>query len=85
MTKAISWFMELVVSLLPLIVRAEDGTIGGSEKKAKVLEDIMASLKDPNIPFNMPKFVSEPVLRWVVGMLIDFLVSQLNKSGFFVK
>lgn len=57
----------------------------GPDKKAKVLEDVMASLRDPNVPFNMPKFVSEPVLRWVISFLIDQLVNQLNKLGFFAK
>lgn len=83
MTKALTWFMELVMALLPLILKAEEG--GGSDKKAKVVNEVIEALKDPNVPFNMPAFISEGMLRWILGIVIDLLVAQLNKYGFFVK
>lgn len=88
MNKTIQWFLNLVAVLLTLIFKAEEevpGTGNGQAKKDQVTNEIMLSLKDPNVPFNLPSWLPEPVVRWIVSFLVDILVSRLNKTGFFEK
>jgi len=66
-----------------LAAEADGGT--GAEKKAKVVAEIMKHLKDPNVPINMPTWLPEGVVTWVISLLVDLIVTQLNKLDFFKK
>ena len=85
MAKALQWFMQLVMVLLPLILKAEDSGTAGTEKKNQVVAEVMMALKDPNVPFHLPSWLPEGVIQFALGVLVDVLVAQLNKSGFFGK
>jgi hypothetical protein len=77
------WFLNLVVALLPLLLKAEVDGGSGADKKAAVLAAIKAHIKDPKIPVNVPSWIPESLLDWVLSMLVDFLINQLNKLSFF--
>ena len=77
------WFLNLVVALLPLLLKAEADGGTGADKKAAVVAEIKAHIKDPNIPVTVPTWIPDSLLDWVLGMVVDFLVNQLNKLSFF--
>lgn len=79
----LQWFLNLAVALLPLLLKAEVNGGTGAEKKAAVVAEIKAHIKDPNIPVTVPTWIPEALLDFVLSALVDFLVNQFNKLGFF--
>ncbi len=85
MNNIVSWFGSLIGGLLPLLLKAEDAGGTGADKKKAVTTEIMVHLKDPNVPINVPSWLPESVVAWVISLLVDLLVTQLNKLNFFKK
>lgn len=85
MNKVLTWFSSLIAALVPLLLKAEDSNAKGQDKKAQVVSEILVHLKDPNVPLDIPTWLPESVLGWILGMLVDVLVAQLNKISFFQK
>jgi len=85
MNNIVSWFASLIAALIPLLLKAEDQGGTGADKKARVTAEILAHLKDPKVPIHLPTWLPESVVGWVISLLVDLLVTQLNKLAFFNK
>lgn len=79
----LQWILNLVVAILPLLLKAEVDGGSGADKKAAVISAIKAHIKDPNIPVTVPTWIPDTLLDWVLGLLVDLLIGQLNKLSFF--
>ena len=85
MNNVIAWFGSVIAGLIPIMLKAEGTGAAGADKKAAVVSEIMSHLKDPNVPINMPSWLPENVVQWVISLLVDLIVTQLNKLNFFSK
>lgn len=68
------WYQALKKIALNAIIAAEITGVAGSEKKQKAIAAIVDALEELHIRLPLPQFL----LEWLIGLLIDTIVTFLN-------